>query len=140
MRKLVIRKSVLCATLVLTTAGGFGALALADQTAGKGRIKELAWMTGLFRWSKKGAAWMFELLTITEEGSDVVFRFRHFGRNLHAWEEKTEPLVLKLVESSAGRAVFESSTHTKPKHRMRTSDETLRSRITLTRGTIELPG
>ncbi len=65
-------------------------------------------MMGMFRWIKDGKVWMWELLTIREEGADIIFRFRHFSDVLVPWEQKDEPLTFKLVDFEPGRAVFEN--------------------------------
>ena len=65
-------------------------------------------MMASFRWIKGGKVWMYELLTIAEDGDTIVFRFKHFSRELHGWEEKDEALTLLLVELGENLAVFES--------------------------------
>jgi len=72
-------------------------------------------MMGAFRWSRDGKVWLFEMLSIVEESDGVVFRFRHFGRDLSAWEEKNDPLTLKLIQSSADELVFENGEGERPK-------------------------
>ena len=71
-------------------------------------------MMGVFRWMKGGRVWMNELLTIVDEGDQVVFRLKHFDAKMVGWEEKAECLTLKLVRSSAEEAVFEGSKPEKP--------------------------
>ena len=64
-------------------------------------------LMGSFRWMKKdGLVWMYEFLTMRNENDGVTMRFRHFDGELTAWEEKTEPLALRLVELSERRAAF----------------------------------
>ncbi len=71
-------------------------------------------MMASFRWIKGGKVWMYELLTIAEDGDGIVFRFKHFSRELHGWEEKDEVLTLVLVELNENLAVFESPGDGKP--------------------------
>ena len=71
-------------------------------------------MMGVFRWMKGGKVWMNELLTIVDEGEQIVLRLKHFDAKMVGWEEKAESLTLKLVRSSANEAVFEGSKPEKP--------------------------
>ncbi len=65
-------------------------------------------LMGSFRWLKKGnTVWMYEFLTMRNEEGGVTMRFRHFDHALTCWEEKTAPLVFRLVELDSKRAVFE---------------------------------
>ncbi len=61
-----------------------------------------------FCWLKDGKSWMYELLTIAEEGDTIVFRFKHFTRELHGWEEKDKALTLVLVKLDENLAEFEN--------------------------------
>jgi hypothetical protein len=62
---------------------------------------------GCFRWCKPdGTPSMFEILTITAEGEDVLLRLRHYSPKLVAKEEADKPLTLALREITARRAVF----------------------------------
>ena len=65
-------------------------------------------MVGTFRWIKNGKVWIYELMTIREEDDTLVFRFRHFGNDLEAWEPKTEPITYRLLSLSDRKAVFEN--------------------------------
>jgi len=66
-------------------------------------------MMGVFRWMKKdGTVRLFEVLSIVGEGDDIRFRFRHFGPDLTAWEEKDRPLSFKLTRLTDGEARFEN--------------------------------
>jgi len=73
-------------------------------------------MMGVFRWMKGGKVWMNELITIVDEGEEIVFRLKHFDAKMVGWEEKGECLTLKLVRSGANEVVFEES---KPKQPLR---------------------
>src|SRR5690349_1534143 len=62
-------------------------------------------MMGSFRWLKEdGTPAMFELLTLTKDADAVRMRLRHHTGVLAAKEPLDQPLVFKLVESSANRA------------------------------------
>ncbi len=66
-------------------------------------------MCGTFRWVKKdGKTSLFEFLTITDDGGELAFRFRHFSRSLKAWEEKDAPLTFKLTRATEQEAVWEN--------------------------------
>jgi hypothetical protein len=66
-------------------------------------------MMGMFRWMKNDKLWIYELLTIREEAGTLVFRFRHFGKALEAWEAKDQPLTYRLKSLTSDEAVFENS-------------------------------
>lgn len=81
---------------------------------GKSRLQEL-WskpdgdsMAGVFRWIKKGKVWIYELMTIREEEGTLVFRFRHFGNDMTAWEPKTEPITYRLLSFGDREVIFEN--------------------------------
>jgi hypothetical protein len=120
-----------CAAAVVLLA--FGGIMLARAEEDKRGIDGLGWMQGewvrqqdddrleeiwsapsedsligMFRWSKQGKLWMTELMHITVEGEEVVFRLKHFGRDLAGWEPNDPPAAYKLVEQGDRRAVFEN--------------------------------
>jgi len=57
---------------------------------------------------------MNELITIVDEGDQVVFRLKHFDAKMVGWEEKAESLTLKLVRNDAQGAVFEKTKSEQP--------------------------
>jgi hypothetical protein len=63
-----------------------------------------------FRWMKGGKTWMYELITITEEGPNLVLRLKHFSAQLAGWEAKDESLDFTLVRLGDQEAVFEHPT------------------------------
>lgn len=64
-------------------------------------------MVGMFRWiAPGGAPYMFQLMTLTEEGGRVLMRVREFSPEMIAKEEKDKPKVLYLVEVKGERAEF----------------------------------
>ena len=73
-------------------------------------------LAGAFRWIKDGKIWMNELITITDEGERIVFRLRHFSKDMVPWEEKDGAITLPLISAGEREAVFESSD---PRHPMR---------------------
>ena len=81
---------------------------------GRDRLEEI-WSTpdgncmmGVFRWVKGGKVWIYEMLTIAEEEEGIVFRFRHFSKDLDAWEPKDAPLCFTLSSHDGQRAIFEN--------------------------------
>jgi len=66
-------------------------------------------MVGVFRLSsaEKGLIVM-EPVIIEQKDDAVVFRFRHFGPGMKAWEENDKPLTFHLVEVQGSRAVFDA--------------------------------
>ena len=72
-------------------------------TRGAGIIEE-TWsavragtMVGMFRAVADDGPRFFELLTIGPEVDGLVFRFKHFDRELVGWEDRDEVLVWDLV-------------------------------------------
>jgi len=63
-------------------------------------------MVGTFRAVREGVPRFYEFLSLDAEGAGLVFRFRHFDRELVGWEERDAPLVWDLVELALDRAVF----------------------------------
>ena len=70
---------------------------------------------GVFRWIKRGKIWMYELLTIRDEESGPVYRFRHFSDQLRAWEEKDKPLTFAYLSHGPGEIVFENPERDHPR-------------------------
>jgi len=66
-------------------------------------------MMASFCWIKKGHVWMYELMTMAEEGGHVVLRFKHFSREMKGWEDKDEALTFALVELGDGLAAFRNT-------------------------------
>ena len=64
-------------------------------------------MVGMFRWTKSNQTWMCELLTIIQEEGTLVFRFKHFDRQMVGWEEKDKALTFKLLRHEPNEAVFD---------------------------------
>lgn len=69
-------------------------------------------MMGMFRWDRPdGKPVMFEILTITSEGEDLLLRLRHYSPKLAAKEDKDKPMTFKLTEHGEQRAVFAAHEH-----------------------------
>ena len=64
-------------------------------------------MAGIFRWSKGGEVYLYELLTLEESDDGVTLKLKHFGPGLVGWEDKAASVVFDLAGISDGRAVFE---------------------------------
>lgn len=64
-------------------------------------------MAGLFRWSKGGQVYLYELLSFEEADGKVVLKLKHFGPGLVGWEDKAAAVVFDLTQTGDGRAVFE---------------------------------
>lgn len=89
-------------------------LAGAWTGTGLGGDVELHWtkpaggsMAGMTRLVQDGKAGFFEFILIEQGEQGVTLRFQHFNPGYAAWE-KNGPLVLELVETTSGRAVFQS--------------------------------
>lgn len=74
-------------------------------------------MVGSLRWARQGKVWLYELMSIeTDEEAGLVFRLRHFNRNLEPWEsEKDGPLTYPLLDFSEDRVVFENPERDSPR-------------------------
>ncbi len=79
-----------------------------------GDVSEEVWaspegdsMMGMWRYVTKGQAGIFEFLTLTAEGPNVVLRIRHFDPKLVGREDKERPVELPLVSKRPGEVVFE---------------------------------
>jgi len=79
-----------------------------------GDVSEEVWTTpqgdsmmGMWRYVSKGHAGIFEFLTLTAEGPNVVLRIRHFDPKLVGREDKERAVELPLVSKGPGEAVFE---------------------------------
>jgi hypothetical protein len=64
-------------------------------------------MVGMWRYVAKGRTRIYEILTLTAEGPNVVLRIRHFDPKLVAREEKDRAVELPLVAKGPREAVFE---------------------------------
>ncbi len=81
---------------------------------GLGGQVELHWtrpdggsMAGMSRLVQDGKTGFFEFHLIEQDDKGVTLRFQHFNPGYTAWE-KNGPLLLDLVETTTGRAVFQS--------------------------------
>ncbi|MBX3408144.1 MAG: hypothetical protein KF869_15435 [Phycisphaeraceae bacterium] len=69
-------------------------------------------MMGMFRLDRRdGSPVLFEILTITAEGDDLLLRLRHYSPRLVAKEDKDKPMTLKLSEHGERRVVFSAHEH-----------------------------
>ena len=66
-------------------------------------------MLGMWRYVSKGQARIYELLTLTAEGPNVVLRIRHFDPKLVAREDKDRAVELRLVRKGPSEAEFSGS-------------------------------
>jgi len=96
------------------TLSDFGWLAGRWIDDSGGNVSEETWtapsgdaMQGMWRYVTDGKARIYEILTISEEDGGLVMRVRHFDPRLVAREEKSAPVVLKLVSSADRMAAFE---------------------------------
>lgn len=63
-------------------------------------------MVGHFRWIRDGELWITELVTITEEAGELVFRLRHFDSEMTPWEAEDDPFSYRLMEQADRSATF----------------------------------
>lgn len=89
-------------------------------------------MMGMFRWVRGGKLWITEHVTVVDDGERIAYRFRHFSRELSAWEDKDDPITFELLSVTDGHAVFENPNppRNRPKRILYTRDgDTLTVRI-----------
>ena len=65
-------------------------------------------MTGIFRWQRGEAIWLYEFMLFEQTEAGIHFHLRHFLAGSIGWETKDEPKTYKLIEIAPGRAVFEN--------------------------------
>jgi hypothetical protein len=82
--------------------------------AAGGALSEEVWtepagdcMVGMWRMVAEGKLKVAEILTLRLEEGGPVMRLRHFHADGTAWEDKDEPMVLRLVAHAPGKAAFE---------------------------------
>ena len=63
-------------------------------------------IVGMFRMTNKGKPVVYEILLIEAGEGEPVYRLRHFGSEMKAWEE--EPLTFDLVEADEGHVLFKN--------------------------------
>ena len=68
-------------------------------------------MVGMFRLIKDGEAAFYEIFTLTQEGSTVLIRLKHFNSDLTGWEEKDETVDFPLVAFDKDQAWFDGLTY-----------------------------
>ena len=68
-------------------------------------------MVGMFRLIKDGEPGFYEIFTLTQEGSTVLLRLKHFNADLTGWEEKDETVDFPLVALEKGQAFFDGLTY-----------------------------
>ena len=85
-----------------------------EETWGPAREDALV---GSLRWARGGKVWLYELMSIeTDAEHGLVFRLRHFDRNLKPWDsEKDRPLTYPLLDFSEDRVVFEDPERDSPR-------------------------
>lgn len=72
-------------------------------------------LVGTFRWLRSSKVWMYEIMTISEEDGRIIFRLKHFTRELAGWEEKDEALTYPVKKIEPNRAVFENPERDHPR-------------------------
>lgn len=70
-------------------------------------------MMGSFRLVVEGSVSFYELMTISEVGSTLLLRIKHFDRELRGWEEKDKSVEFKLVRVTPGKVYFDGLTFEK---------------------------
>ena len=73
-------------------------------------------MVGSLRWARNGSVWLYELMSIEEEDDQLVFRLRHFDRNLKPWKSEAEgPLTYPLQNYGENEVIFENPERDSPR-------------------------
>ncbi len=73
-------------------------------------------MVGALRWARNGSVWLYELMSIEEEEDGLVFRLRHFDRNLAPWKSEADgPLTYPLQNFGENMVIFENPDRDQPR-------------------------
>jgi hypothetical protein len=132
--------------LLFCTATGFAQEVLQfteSESAGKGRISELAWLTGnwkgtglggecdelwmpagdnsmqgVFRFYEKGKLQFTEYMNIIQEDSSLSLKLKHFSDSLIPWEEKEKWVTFKLIKIENQTAYFNGLTYHRKKNKL----------------------
>ncbi len=74
-------------------------------------------IVGSLRWARQGEVWLYGLMSIEQDDEHgLVFRLRHFNRELEPWDsEKEGPLTYPVIELSDKRVVFENPERDEPR-------------------------
>lgn len=73
-------------------------------------------MIGMFRWARQEKVWLYELMSIESENHTLVFRLRHFNRELEPWKsEAAGPLTYPLLLLTENEVVFEDPERDEPR-------------------------
>jgi hypothetical protein len=67
-------------------------------------------MMASFKLVVEGEVSFYEIETISEVDGSLLLRLKHFGANLHAWEEKEETIDFPLVALEKDAAYFDGMT------------------------------
>lgn len=67
-------------------------------------------MMGVFKASTQKGVSFYEIMTIIEIEETVLFRLKHFDKNLRGWEAKDETVDFRLVKLEKGKAYFDDFT------------------------------
>ena len=68
-------------------------------------------MLGTFRLIMDGELLFSEFMEIKEEGSSILLRLKHFGRDFTGWEEKDKHVEFKLVKLTEDAVYFDGLTY-----------------------------
>ena len=70
-------------------------------------------MMGSFKLVVGGSVSFYELMTISEVGSTLLLRIKHFDAELRGWEDKDRSVEFKLVRVAPGKVYFDGLTFEK---------------------------
>jgi uncharacterized protein YndB with AHSA1/START domain len=72
-------------------------------------------MMGMFRLFDDDTTLMLEFMSLAPADRGLEMRVRHFSPKLQAWEEKNDPITLRLIELDGDRSEFINDAHDRPK-------------------------
>lgn len=67
-------------------------------------------MMGSFKLIVENQVQFYEIETISEENGTLIFRLKHFNRDLKGWEEKDRTIDFKLVKVTENKVYFNGLT------------------------------
>jgi hypothetical protein len=67
-------------------------------------------MMGAFKLVVENKVQFYEIETISEENQSLIFRLKHFNKDLKGWEEKDQTIDFKLVKVTENKVYFNGLT------------------------------
>jgi hypothetical protein len=114
-----------------------------NEVAGKGKLSDLAWLTGnwkgtglggncdelwlpavdssmqgIFRFYDNGKLAFTEYMNIIQEDSSLTIKLKHYNSDLSPWEEKEKWVTFRLIKIEKQTAYFNGLTYQRKKNKL----------------------